>query len=71
MVVLTGYHLDSSALHGEQKTLTFHRYVEALKFASGIKKHIRDPKFSSVDVSQTPYFCFLLFSFLSAFPSEL
>lgn len=37
-------------LKDHQKTLTYHRYAEALKFANSFKKHIRDPKFSSDDV---------------------
>lgn len=47
----TGYDLKPAALSAEQKTLTYHHYVEAFKFANGLKKHIRDPKFSSEDVS--------------------
>uniref|UniRef100_A0A3B4F6B7 Gamma-glutamyltransferase 5-like n=1 Tax=Pundamilia nyererei TaxID=303518 RepID=A0A3B4F6B7_9CICH len=31
--------------------LFYHRYIEALKFANGLKKHIRDPNFSSDKVS--------------------
>ncbi|XP_071338345.1 gamma-glutamyltransferase 5a isoform X2 [Trachinotus anak] len=38
-----GYGLNSASLTGEQKTLAYHRYVEALKFANGLKKHI-DPE---------------------------
>lgn len=51
--VFTGYHLNPAALTGEQKTLAYHRYIEAFKFANGIKKHIRDPQFSSTEVSFT------------------
>uniref|UniRef100_A0A3Q3WAH3 Glutathione hydrolase n=1 Tax=Mola mola TaxID=94237 RepID=A0A3Q3WAH3_MOLML len=50
MNVMNGYHLNSSALEGEQKTLTYHHYVEAFKFANGLKKYTRDPKFSSEEV---------------------
>ncbi|XP_056135624.1 gamma-glutamyltransferase 5a [Lampris incognitus] len=45
--IIKGFAADSSALKGEQKILTYHRYVEALKFANGLKKYIRDPQFSS------------------------
>lgn len=46
LFLLAGYDLNSSAVDGEQRTLVYHRYVEALKFANGLKKHVRDPKFS-------------------------
>lgn len=49
----TGYHLNSASLTGEQKKLVYHRYVEAFKFANGLKKHIRDPQFSSEKVRFT------------------
>uniref|UniRef100_A0A3Q3WGJ4 Uncharacterized protein n=1 Tax=Mola mola TaxID=94237 RepID=A0A3Q3WGJ4_MOLML len=42
MNVMNGW----SALEGEQKTLTYHHYVEAFKFANGLKKYTRDPKFN-------------------------
>ncbi|XP_077378121.1 gamma-glutamyltransferase 5a isoform X2 [Festucalex cinctus] len=42
-----GYDLTPASLRGEQKTLFYHRYVEALKFANGLKKHNRDLDFSS------------------------
>ncbi|KAM9360455.1 glutathione hydrolase 5 proenzyme-like [Symphorus nematophorus] len=38
--IMKGYHLNSEALKGEKKTLTYHRYIEAFKFANGLKKHI-------------------------------
>lgn len=37
-------------LKDHQRALTYHRYAEALKFANGLKKYIRDPKFSPDDV---------------------
>ncbi len=49
--LFTGYGLNSASVKGEEKTLTYHRYIEALKFANGLKKHIRDPRFSSDEVS--------------------
>ncbi|XP_028269896.1 gamma-glutamyltransferase 5a [Parambassis ranga] len=45
--IMKGYHYNSASLTGEQKTQVYHHYVEAFKFANGLKKHIRDPKFSS------------------------
>lgn len=56
MFLFTGYGLNSTSLTGEEKTLTYHRYVEAFKFANGLKKHIRDPQFSSEEVSFTKCF---------------
>lgn len=50
MFVFTGYHLNSASLTDEQKTLAYHRYIEAFKFANGLKKHIRDPEFGSEKV---------------------
>lgn len=51
LLLFTGYKLNSASLMGDQKTLTYHRLVEAFKFANGLKKHIRDPRFSSEEVS--------------------
>lgn len=48
--IMKGYGLNSTSLTGEEKTLTYHRYVEAFKFANGLKKHIRDPQFSSEEM---------------------
>uniref|UniRef100_A0A671XEK7 Gamma-glutamyltransferase 5a n=1 Tax=Sparus aurata TaxID=8175 RepID=A0A671XEK7_SPAAU len=45
--ILKGYQLSPASLSGEKKTLAYHRYIEAFKFANGLKKHIRDPKFVS------------------------
>uniref|UniRef100_A0A3Q3KRR9 Gamma-glutamyltransferase 5a n=1 Tax=Mastacembelus armatus TaxID=205130 RepID=A0A3Q3KRR9_9TELE len=45
--IMKGYHLNSASLKGDAKTLLYHYYVEAFKFANGLKKHIRDPEFSS------------------------
>uniref|UniRef100_A0A3B4EXJ5 Gamma-glutamyltransferase 5-like n=1 Tax=Pundamilia nyererei TaxID=303518 RepID=A0A3B4EXJ5_9CICH len=37
----------------DEKILFYHRYIEALKFANGLKKHIRDPNFSSDKVKDS------------------
>lgn len=50
--IMKGYHLNLSSLTGEQKILTYHHYVEAFKFANGLKKHIRDPQFSSEEMAK-------------------
>ena len=51
LLLFAGYKLNPASLMGDQKTLTYHRFVEAFKFANGLKKHIRDPHFSSEGVS--------------------
>ncbi|KAM7391680.1 hypothetical protein PAMP_022348 [Pampus punctatissimus] len=50
--IMKGYGLNSTSLTGEQKTLTYHRYIEAFKFANGLKKHLRDPHFSSEEMAK-------------------
>lgn len=42
--------MNSTDLKGQRRTVTYHRYAEALKFANSFKKHIRDPEFSPDDV---------------------
>ncbi|XP_046904404.1 gamma-glutamyltransferase 5a [Hypomesus transpacificus] len=44
--IMKGYNLDAAAVMGEQKILTYHRYIEACKFANGLRKYIRDPQFN-------------------------
>ncbi|XP_029019726.1 gamma-glutamyltransferase 5a isoform X1 [Betta splendens] len=50
--ILKGYDMNSASLRGEQKTLTYHRYAEAFKFANGLKKNIRDPEFGSEEAAR-------------------
>ncbi|XP_040011096.1 gamma-glutamyltransferase 5a isoform X2 [Xiphias gladius] len=50
--IMKGYGLNSASLTGEQKTLAYHRYVEAFKFANGLKKYIRDPQFNSEEMAR-------------------
>ncbi|MED6288266.1 hypothetical protein CHARACLAT_024909 [Characodon lateralis] len=45
--IMKGYQMNSAPQSVEQKTQFYHRYVEAFKFANGLKKHIRDPRFKS------------------------
>ncbi|KAM8866589.1 gamma-glutamyltransferase 5a isoform 1-T1 [Synchiropus picturatus] len=49
--VLKGYGLSPASLEAEEK-LTYHRYIEAFKFANGLRTHLRDPEFSSENVAQ-------------------
>uniref|UniRef100_A0A3B5LLK5 Gamma-glutamyltransferase 5a n=1 Tax=Xiphophorus couchianus TaxID=32473 RepID=A0A3B5LLK5_9TELE len=39
--------MRSAPLSVEEKIRFYHRYVEAFKFANGLKRHIRDPRFKS------------------------
>uniref|UniRef100_A0A3P8Z6X6 Gamma-glutamyltransferase 5a n=1 Tax=Esox lucius TaxID=8010 RepID=A0A3P8Z6X6_ESOLU len=49
--IMKEYSLNSASLMGEQKTLTYQRYIEACKFSNGLRKYIRDPHFNSEAVS--------------------
>uniref|UniRef100_A0A667ZX56 Glutathione hydrolase n=1 Tax=Myripristis murdjan TaxID=586833 RepID=A0A667ZX56_9TELE len=53
--IMKGYELDSTSLMGQQKVLTYHRYVEAFKFVNGLKKYIHDPNFSSEEFTQKSF----------------
>ncbi|XP_056099804.1 glutathione hydrolase 5 proenzyme isoform X2 [Rhinichthys klamathensis goyatoka] len=39
--------LSPASNHGDQKTLTLHRFLEAVKFANGQKCNLKDPLFNS------------------------
>ncbi|XP_051766415.1 glutathione hydrolase 5 proenzyme [Ctenopharyngodon idella] len=47
--LMHGFGLSPASNKGYQKTLTLHRYLEALKFANGQKHNLKDPLFSSRD----------------------
>lgn len=61
---IPGFGLNPASVTGEKKTLFYRRYVEALKFANGFKKYIRDPQFSSDGVSFTGCFSSASFWFI-------
>ncbi|XP_052459876.1 gamma-glutamyltransferase 5a isoform X1 [Carassius gibelio] len=44
---MQGFNLSPASLEGDEKVLTFQRYVETCKFANGLKKFMKDPKFAS------------------------
>uniref|UniRef100_A0A6Q2XX37 Gamma-glutamyltransferase 5a n=1 Tax=Esox lucius TaxID=8010 RepID=A0A6Q2XX37_ESOLU len=48
--IMKGYKLNPTSLMGEQKTLTYQHYIEAYKFSNGLRKNIRDPRFSSEEI---------------------
>ncbi|KAK1786654.1 hypothetical protein P4O66_003092 [Electrophorus voltai] len=45
--VMQGYNLSPASVQGEERVHTFHRYVEACKFANGLRKLMKDPAFGS------------------------
>ncbi|XP_056275149.1 gamma-glutamyltransferase 5a [Pseudoliparis swirei] len=49
--LMKGYNLNSTSLIGE-RTLLYHRLIEAFKFSNGLKKYIRDPGFSSEKIAK-------------------
>ncbi|XP_010782357.1 gamma-glutamyltranspeptidase 1-like, partial [Notothenia coriiceps] len=51
--IMKEYNLSPATLKKkEEKTLAYHRIIEAFKFANGLKKHIRDPGFSSEEMAK-------------------
>ncbi|KAL3976162.1 amyloid beta A4 precursor protein-binding family A member 1 [Sarotherodon galilaeus] len=50
--IMKGYKMNSEPKMTNEKILFYHRYIEALKFANGLKKHIRDPEFNSEEFKQ-------------------
>ncbi|XP_048875335.1 glutathione hydrolase 5 proenzyme-like isoform X2 [Brienomyrus brachyistius] len=53
--IMNGFSLSRSSIDGDQKALTFHRYVEALKFANGQRPTIRDPGFNPDVMKEAGY----------------
>ncbi|XP_034565813.1 glutathione hydrolase 5 proenzyme [Notolabrus celidotus] len=50
--LLEGFSLTPSSFHGEQKIQTYHRFIEAAKFANGQKRNIRDPLFNDIKTAE-------------------
>ncbi|CAJ1070523.1 glutathione hydrolase 5 proenzyme [Xyrichtys novacula] len=50
--VLEGFHLTPDSFHGEKKIQTYHRFIEAAKFANGQKRFIRDPVFNDIKIAK-------------------
>ncbi|XP_002667883.4 glutathione hydrolase 5 proenzyme [Danio rerio] len=42
--------LSPASIQGDQKNLTLHRYIEAVKFANGQRRFLKDPEFNSGDM---------------------
>lgn len=45
--LMEGFALTPNSLDGDQKIQTYHRYIEAAKFANGQRKSINDPRFNN------------------------
>lgn len=53
-----GFNPSPSSLKGDEKILTFQRYVETCKFANGLKKFMKDPNFASQTVGSVVCFTY-------------
>lgn len=51
--ILKGYNGTADCSKAEEKTLAYHRYIEAFKFANGMRKHLGDPDFVSNKLART------------------
>ncbi|XP_052463280.1 glutathione hydrolase 5 proenzyme [Carassius gibelio] len=49
--LMHGFGLSPASTQGDQKTLTLHRFLEAVKFANGQKHNFKDPKFDSTNMT--------------------
>ncbi|XP_036434073.1 glutathione hydrolase 5 proenzyme-like [Colossoma macropomum] len=46
--VMEGYKPTPASLERKERVLTYHRYIEACKFAKGLRKFMRDPRFNDI-----------------------
>ncbi|KAL7827193.1 hypothetical protein SRHO_G00329110 [Serrasalmus rhombeus] len=46
--VMEGYNLNPASVEGKARVLTYHRFVEAYKFANAQRKLMKDPRFNNV-----------------------
>ncbi|KAL6456218.1 hypothetical protein MHYP_G00347600 [Metynnis hypsauchen] len=46
--VMEGYNLNPASLEGKERVLTYHRFIEAFKFANSQRKLMKDPRFNNV-----------------------
>lgn len=51
--ILKGYNMTAESSKAEEKTMAYHRYIEAFKFTNGLRKHIGDPNFISDKLART------------------
>ncbi|KAL0965619.1 hypothetical protein UPYG_G00283610 [Umbra pygmaea] len=45
--IVKGFHLTPKSLETDQKVLTYHRYIEAVRFANGQRRRVGDPVFNT------------------------
>lgn len=57
--MFAGYELHPKDIHDDKRVLTYHRYIEACKFANGLKQFIKDLKFYSKKVCRLTAWRFL------------
>ncbi|XP_005951481.1 glutathione hydrolase 5 proenzyme isoform X1 [Haplochromis burtoni] len=50
--IMKGYKINKEPNTTDEKTLFYHRYIEALKFANGLRKRIGDPKFDPANFTK-------------------
>ncbi|KAI4899968.1 hypothetical protein NFI96_025089 [Prochilodus magdalenae] len=48
--VMEGYNPSPASLEGRERVLTYHRFIEASKFAKGLGSRIKDPRFNPTEV---------------------
>ncbi|KAI4897913.1 hypothetical protein NFI96_023118, partial [Prochilodus magdalenae] len=48
--IMRGFGLSPASSQGDQRARTLHRYIEAVKFANGQKRNIKDPKYNHQNV---------------------
>ncbi|XP_050977231.1 glutathione hydrolase 5 proenzyme [Labeo rohita] len=53
--LMHGFGLSSASNQGDQKTLTLHRFLEAVKFANGQKRNLKDPHVHSRESRDMEY----------------
>ncbi|KAL7377151.1 hypothetical protein ABVT39_022721 [Epinephelus coioides] len=47
--LMKGFPLSPNSLDGDQKIQLYHRYIEAVKFANGQRRSVRDPVFNNTE----------------------